>query len=449
MKEDSIDVLFMGSSNCMTAFSPQEIYNKYGIRSYNLGSDQQSLIITYYWLKEALRYQKPKVVVLDVLMCFQHDSADQPLNCKETYLRKAIDYMRLSPVKMEAIAAICDNDESQNLSSFYFLNMRYHSRWTALNEGDFTLDEWNDYNMKGYFLYKNYCNNRKYKPFDINDHEKDDFEEPEEMLSLMQEYLDKIVALCEENGITFFLVKTPRDNWDVQRYNVILDYANEHKLDYYDFNEKKLYEDIGYDFAVDNNDTSHVNHWGSQKISDKVSELLIEKYGVQKVNDKQWEESNEYYGYMEQNAELVHITEIYEYLQAINKERYSIFMAVKEDCGTYLNEEINGLFQQLGLNVDLADYPQSGYYAIIDNGKVVEEVGEELLIANGSIKNGRYTYSIISAGLDCGNDCSIKINGSEHAKRRTGLNIVVYDNEVSKVIDSVYFNFEDELVLRS
>ena len=38
MEKDSVDVLFFGSSVAVNAFSPQEIYNQYGIRSYNLGS---------------------------------------------------------------------------------------------------------------------------------------------------------------------------------------------------------------------------------------------------------------------------------------------------------------------------------------------------------------------------------------------------------------------------
>ena len=65
MEEDSVDVLFLGSSVVVNAFSPQEIYDTYGIRSYNLASEEQSIFLSYYWLKEALRYQNPQVVVLD------------------------------------------------------------------------------------------------------------------------------------------------------------------------------------------------------------------------------------------------------------------------------------------------------------------------------------------------------------------------------------------------
>ena len=70
MDKDSVDVLFIGSSVVANAFSPQEIYDSYGIRSYNLASQQQSVFFNYYWLKEALKYQSPKVVVMDTKFLF-------------------------------------------------------------------------------------------------------------------------------------------------------------------------------------------------------------------------------------------------------------------------------------------------------------------------------------------------------------------------------------------
>ncbi|MBQ4304600.1 MAG: hypothetical protein II774_08940, partial [Lachnospiraceae bacterium] len=62
MEENTVDVIFLGSSHCYSAFCPQYLYNEYGIRSYNLGSSQQCMTVAYYWLKEALQTQSPRVV---------------------------------------------------------------------------------------------------------------------------------------------------------------------------------------------------------------------------------------------------------------------------------------------------------------------------------------------------------------------------------------------------
>lgn len=68
MEKDSVDVLFLGSSCAAAGLNPQEFYDSYGIRSYNLGCEGQSLLTSYYWLEEALRFQSPKVVVLEVFL---------------------------------------------------------------------------------------------------------------------------------------------------------------------------------------------------------------------------------------------------------------------------------------------------------------------------------------------------------------------------------------------
>ena len=66
MEKNTVDVLFLGSSHCYCGFSPQEFYDRCGIRSYNLGSSRQSTWLSYYWLREALKTQTPQAVVMDV-----------------------------------------------------------------------------------------------------------------------------------------------------------------------------------------------------------------------------------------------------------------------------------------------------------------------------------------------------------------------------------------------
>ncbi len=58
----------------------------------------------------------------------------------------------------------------------------------------------------------------------------------------------------------------------------------------------------------------------------------------------------------------------------------------------------------------------------------------------GSFRGGRVLYRIVSAGAECGNDCSIQINGGEKAKKQRGLNLVIYNHELRSVVDSVCFD---------
>lgn len=165
----SIDVLALGSSHIVSAFSPQELYNNYQITSYNLGCEQQNLVVSYYWLKEALQYQSPKTVILDVYMLFHYELGEGGgLNTSEACMRKALDYMRWSKVKVEAVETICALDVEQSALSYYLPNIRFHTRWTSLNENDFNFEEMSEhYELKGFSaLSGRAVAMKKYEPFE-------------------------------------------------------------------------------------------------------------------------------------------------------------------------------------------------------------------------------------------------------------------------------------------
>ncbi len=66
LKENSIDMLFVGSSHSYCTFDPEKINAEMGISSYQLGLPNQLPSSTYYTVLEALRTQKPKTVVMEV-----------------------------------------------------------------------------------------------------------------------------------------------------------------------------------------------------------------------------------------------------------------------------------------------------------------------------------------------------------------------------------------------
>lgn len=138
-------------------------------------------------------------------------------------------------------------------------------------------------------------------------------------------------------------------------------------------------------------------------------------------------------------------SDIINYLSDINDARYTMFISVKDDASNALTEEIVSAMCKLGLNMDLTGKFRSSYYAVISNGRVIEDMGAVKLEASGIIDNNGLTYSIVSAGYDCGNVSSIIINGKEYSRNSRGLNIVVYNNETSQIIDSVCFDTCNDL----
>lgn len=286
---NSIDVLFLGSSYGAAAFSPQVLYNNYGISSYNLCCEQQSLLTSYYWLQEALRYQSPKVVVIDPALLFTWEEAS-PLNSSEPYTRSALDFMKWSPVKKQAVKDVCFWDPEHKEISYYYPLFRYHDRWKDLEPEDFNASLLRSkFGLHGYVMLSSESENTEYIPF------YPDYEKYQEMLPVMQGYLERIFELCVQNGMGLFFVRTPACSATIGQFDTLQQYADTHHLSYFDLNEARFYEKIQYDFAKDNAENSHANYKGAAKITDFVGEVLVEGFGLQGSPNPSFENTKSYY----------------------------------------------------------------------------------------------------------------------------------------------------------
>ncbi len=441
MERDTVDIVFLGSSQAASGFNPQDLYNGFGIRSYNLGSNRQSLWASYYWLKEALQYQSLKAAVLDCYELFQDCKKD------EGGTRLAFDDMRWGPVKREAVKTVCGYNEELLGESYLFPNIRFHTRWTGLNETDFTWGEFGDVpELKGFWLYRDMCGYEEYEPLQVQ--ESGEGREKASFQKEAEEYLDKMAELCRENGVELILVKTPTLAETLDRHYAIADYAKENGLKFYDFNVKELFEEIGFDYEKDMNDSSekgeknaHANSSGARKMTDYLGKELLEKCGVTPKEDWQWEATREFGQGIWTDFQLRNEKDLRNYLTMLSDPRYTVFIAVKDEAMTCLDEGLQEQLRNLGLQADWSDAYRKSYYAVLEGGQVKEErMAGEKLERMGSFRGGRVLYRIVSAGAECGNDCSIQINGGEKAKKQRGLNLVIYNHELRSVVDSVCFD---------
>lgn len=63
--DNTLEVVFIGTSAIRNGIIPMELYEDYGICSYNLGTSGQPVLVLYYWLQEH-HSGSLKTVVLDV-----------------------------------------------------------------------------------------------------------------------------------------------------------------------------------------------------------------------------------------------------------------------------------------------------------------------------------------------------------------------------------------------
>lgn len=263
----------------------------------------------------------------------------------------------------------------------------------------------------------------------------------QETHEIMQIYLDKIVEQCKAADILLVLVSLPGNPMSDAYHNTLTEYAQDHGIDYYNMCETELYNSIGA-VLLRENMIGHANLWGAIKTSRYVGSLLANKYQIGAVRDEQYEATREYYEHIIKNCELAHITDMSEYLQEIKDDHYTIFIAAKDEATRGLSEEIKENLKYLGLETDLSGKYRWSYAAVIspENGVSESLTENDPASLSGSIRNHNTFYIITSCGWTAGTTSSIQIEGREYCRNTRGLNFVIYDNDLMKVIDRVTFD---------
>lgn len=281
--DNSLQVLFLGSSFGSTSFIPQELYDKYGYTSYNLCCEQQSMLTSYYWLREALAYQQPQVVVLETGLLFG-GSDSGILESPEAMTRVAFDPMRWSKVKWEGIRDVCRLDPEHTMIGYMVPYYRYHDRWREIKEEDF---EWNtkelNRDLRGYVYIEDEIGESSYEPLYPG------VDQWTDMDPLMEEYFNRIVELCAEKGIYLMLVRTPTTSDTYGAYNRMQQVSEDRGILFFDFNDYRFYAACGYDYQHDNADDSHPNLSGARKLTDFVGQLLRDVYFLRPVESESFE----------------------------------------------------------------------------------------------------------------------------------------------------------------
>lgn len=134
---------------------------------------------------------------------------------------------------------------------------------------------------------------------------------------------------------------------------------------------------------------------------------------------------------------------INEYLEQLNsvKDKFTIFISVKDTPGIAFQENLVPIMKRLGLNVSLCDQHWHPYIAVIDCGKVLyEKLGEIQEKLSCELMIGEIKTELSSAGYKHTNLSQIIIDGTDYSKNMRGLNFVVYDKTNHLVCDSVCFD---------
>ena len=422
----TIDVMFYGSSHTYSDINPAVLWDQEGISSYDLAGSLQPLWNTYYYMKESLKYQTPKVMVVELVRAIEsRDYIEEARTVTNTF------GMKFSKEKIENIQV----STPDNLIPYLLGYPVYHSRYTELSRADFAayLGDPHGKASKGY--YPLYVTKSYDSMADMSE-----ITESSDLAPKSEEYLRKIIALAKEEDIPLVFMISPYQGIvesEQMIFNRCGEIAEEEGIPFLDFN--RMYDELGLNPETDMAEASHLNYRGTEKLSRYLAGWLTSNY------DLADHRGDEVYASWDENA--------------ADWKQKDLNQALSEE------ESWKGLLQKLRENGETYTYV-IGLTGAWDNGEqpvreALEEFGvpEEILDRGGMWIGGVDGGQTLPGGSggSCAleftaSDLEVKVNGGSQflvfdgeseLKTLNGVNVLVYDHFTESLVTAVGFDAEN------
>ena len=469
---EDIEVFFLGTSHMEYGISPMQLYEEYGIVTYNMATSGQPIEGTYYLVNEIFnKGYNPSVIVLDASLLYIK-SADS------AQFRYLTDNASLNRNKIQLInncLKACDvSNYNDDYGSFIFPLLRYHSRWSDINLDDFKRSNNERYFVQGFFV-NPYASQSYVSKDDVDfisnliaynnsvvylEQNNKNVSSNEEVIqnadndgdesyitgvrNINEEYFRRINDICNANDTKLVIVKipvrvTPGDylsTWTLARHNRVQKLANEINAPFLDMEYNK--SPILIDWQHDTGDSGrHLNLLGAEKTTEYLGRYLVDNYDHMSKHNLTYDQKLVLY---QKYIDVAHMELSYDLVDYLSKLRNSnkdlvIMISAKDDMISGLSNSDKEALHALGIrsNFDNMEYNYSFIAVISDGNLEYESVSNKYQMYETKI--GYDSVSITSAGYLDGNTSSILINGKECSMNRRGINVVVFDKESGLVID--------------
>lgn len=317
---DSIDTVFIGNSDIYRAISPVDLFHQTGITSAIAGRPNKQLSEVPGDIRDILRYQNPKTIVLETDCMFSgtNPGFKKGISPLEAEAAK-VDVAGQAPSKatntdvagqatskatnapQQNIFAKCKALLQEGDSAFLaalnykFPLVKYHDNWKHLKLTTFL-------QPRGKYHFSNkgmaYANTVKAYPFGNEYMQLSGGKHA--MLS--EEKLDqfqKIYDLCDRNGIRLVLLTVPSANtWNKGKSDTVKQLAKKYDLTYYDYNRQLP---AGFNWVTDSKDGgNHLNYAGASAVTKDLAkkltdDLALNPTSLTKKQKQQWKKDYEHF----------------------------------------------------------------------------------------------------------------------------------------------------------
>lgn len=443
LDNNSLDYIILGPSTSFYSINPMLIYAETGYTGYNLGCPSQGIKVSLYWLKEALKHQKPKYVFYDVTSLL-YKSTVSSSDSYDASVTKALTNMRFSWNKIQA----CFECRTKNKKPIEYLLpvLSFHTRWDDLEKDDFYFGT-NSYSLKGAYLNFKVCNESSKEVRNVNDYKKYDMQNAEvqyEKRNISEEnreVFEELLLLCGVNDIELIPIVGLTKAQGIADKNTIDNFLIEYDLQCMDFGNM-----VSVDWNKDTPDTGgHTNYWGNSKYSHILADYLrTRELGnkSQTVDEKLWKADLIEYQAFEEEQLISNKEKVLSYLNTIthNREDLYIVLSVRDEACVGWNEELEYYIRKLELESDFRNNIQNSYIAVVDGGNCIfEQWAENKMILEESIvlAGEDRKLAITSAGYVYGDTAKIELDSTNYSVNSRGLNIIAIEKATGKVVSSV------------
>lgn len=435
--KDTIDVLFVGTSHVYCDINPAYVYDETGICSYDLSTAGAPMCHSYYAIKQALEYQKPKVIVLELFGVFEAGEYRS-----DSQIMDAGFGIRNPVIKMQFFK---DASPKEKRLEFFLEWPFYHTFYNRITKRDFR-----PYNntaalggLNTVFLYddlKNYKGAVTVQPqYPVEALYTGGAAGEAEIYNKNEEYLEKIVALADEKKIPLCFVISPshifNESTQMQFNYVKSHIAEEHNIPFID---GQSYADaMGIEPTSDFADgAGHLNYKGMEKYSRWLARQIDELYDIEDkrgtYDARTWDENLRWEREVSRVFDLRTTNSLKEYLGLLDSDNYVAYISFAGDMDIY-----SEAFSDTVIG-NMAEH--KGSAVLEKEGLMVQEIGEKRLDDYGDDM-----IAIEPKTIGTTEENVIVCNAVEMRKVNNGVNIVVYDKYMGEVVDVAGFNAADEM----
>ncbi len=279
---DSIDAIFIGNSHIYRYWQNAFAWKEYGMSAMSLSVSDMPASAVKNMAIEAMKNQKPKVLVLDATAFANEDSANNKI-----YL--ILNNMKFSMNKIDTIRDYCESNDitGEDQLQYYFPMIQFHSRWKEINKKDF---------IQMYPSYLNSCYLKDFLSKTIEETEHIDTDLRTPIGKQSKEALLNLLDWCKKQDvkIRFLAVPVLRSEDKMGMINTVGDIVKEHGFEFVNYNEQAMFDSFDFDITVDFQDINHTNINGSYKFTKVYGKALMEEYGLtDHRNEEKYSEWNE------------------------------------------------------------------------------------------------------------------------------------------------------------